>query len=49
MRKAVYIGKLFETNGSVVPDNKRYQFAEKNCEDIESESSQSGDDENEKA
>jgi hypothetical protein len=26
MRKAVFIGKLFETNGSVVPDNKRYQF-----------------------
>jgi hypothetical protein len=46
-RKAVFIGKLFETNGSLVPDNKRYQVAEKNWVESDSDSSESGDDENE--
>jgi hypothetical protein len=49
MRKAVFIGKLFETNGSVVADNKRYQVPEKNWVEIDSDSSESGDDENENA
>jgi hypothetical protein len=49
MRKAVFIGKLFETNGSVVPDNKRYQVPEKVWVEIDSDSSESGDDENENA
>jgi hypothetical protein len=34
---------------AVVPDNKRYQVTEKNCEEIDSDSLESGDDENEKA
>jgi hypothetical protein len=49
MRKAVFIGKLFETNGLVVPDNKRYQVPEKVWVEIDSDSSESGDDENENA
>ena len=48
-RKAVFIGKLFETNGSVIPDNKRYQFPAINWEVIDTDSSESGDDENENA
>ena len=49
-RKAVFIGKLFETNGFVIPDNKRYQFPAINWEVIEhTDSSESGDDENENA
>jgi hypothetical protein len=49
MRKAVFVGKLFETNGSVVPDNKRYQVLKKIWVEIDSDSSESGDDENENA
>jgi hypothetical protein len=49
MRKAVFIGKLFETNGSVVPDNKRYQVLKKIWVEIDSDSLESGDDENENA
>ncbi len=48
-RKAVFIGKLFETNGSVIPDNKRYQFPAINWEVIDTDSSESGDDKNENA
>ena len=47
MRKGVCVGKLLEINGSIVPDNKRYQVAENNCVNIDSDSSESGDDENE--
>eukprot|EP00978_Attheya_sp_CCMP212_P002261 scaffold4659_cov73-Attheya_sp.AAC.1 len=47
MRKAVFIGKLFEINGSVVPDNKRYQLPDKQLAEIDSDSSELGDDENE--
>ena len=49
MRKAVFIGKLFESNGAVVPDNKRYQVPKKFWVEIDSDSSESGDDENESA
>jgi hypothetical protein len=48
-RKAAFIGKLFETNGSVIPDNKRYKVQVKDWAEIESDSSESGDDENERA
>jgi hypothetical protein len=48
-RKAALIGKLFETNGSVIPDNKRYKVQVKDWTEIESDSSESGDDENEHA
>jgi hypothetical protein len=48
-RKAAFIGKLFETNGSVIPDNKRYKVQVKDWAKIESDSSESGDDENEDA
>eukprot|EP00978_Attheya_sp_CCMP212_P040256 scaffold217766_cov49-Attheya_sp.AAC.4 len=48
MKKAVFIGKLFEINaGSVVPENKRYQLPEKQLAEIDSDSSESGNDENE--
>jgi hypothetical protein len=46
-RKAAFIGKLFETNGSVVLANKRYQVRVKAWAEIDSDSSDSGDDENE--
>jgi hypothetical protein len=49
MRKAVFIGKLFETNGSVVLDNKRNQVPKEIWVEIDSDSSESGDDENENA
>ena len=48
-RKAVHIGKLFETNGSVVPGDKRHQVPEKNWAEIDSDSSESDDDDNENA
>eukprot|EP00978_Attheya_sp_CCMP212_P005158 scaffold11412_cov26-Attheya_sp.AAC.2 len=47
MKKASFIGNLFEKNGSVVPDNKRYQLPEKQLAEIDSDSLESGDDENE--
>jgi hypothetical protein len=46
-KKAVFIGKLFEINGSVVPDNKQYKLPEQQLAEIDSDSSESGDDENE--
>jgi hypothetical protein len=39
--KAVFIGEVFEINGYVVPDNKRYQLPEKRTAEIDSDSSES--------
>jgi hypothetical protein len=47
MKKAVFIGKLLAKNGSIVPDNKRYQVPKKELTDIDSDDSESGDDGNE--
>jgi hypothetical protein len=47
--KAVFIGKSFETNGSIILDNKRYQVWEKIWVQMDSDSMESGDDENENA
>lgn len=44
-RKAACIGKLFEADGSVVPNNKRYQVTGKAWAEIDSGSSELCDDE----